>query len=736
MTLRLRRLLWIPLFCASAFAQDAPPVISAGGIVNAAGFLSELAPGTLISIFGSFLARTTVLADLVPLPTALDGIAVEVDDGAEVRQAPLLLVSPGQVNAQLPYYPPGASLSLRIRNAFGASNAAPLTLAPAAPALFSRENRALLLHADFTPVTEDSPADAGEPLIAYMTGLGAVHPPVPAGARGGDGGDNGPLNVTVNPVRITVGGAPAEVYFSGLAPGMVGVYQVNFAVPSALDSGTHDIFVFAADRRTRDPAPVRVLNRTPGRHYYASPDGAPSGDGSREKPWDLKTALSAGRVRPGDTIWLLGGSYGNGRIIESRVAGAPQRPVVIRQVPGERATVNGGLAVYGAHVWYWGFEITNTNPDRGPERDASACIDTYEGSAGVKLINLVLHDCNQGVGFWSGAEDAEIYGSLIYYNGYQGPTRGHGHGIYTQNRAGTKHIADNIIFSQFGIGIQAYGTTNAYVEGYNVEGNILFNNGALSKDATNVDNMLFAIGLPMSRIRIENNYTYHTPDGNKGYSRMGWALSDTPNRDVVVRRNYWIGGQSAVELWNWSNVEFHENTCYSHNALSAILSIRPDQSTRPYSWDGNTYWGAGKFRFGTQNQDWEKWRQLTGLDAGSRFNAGRPTGAWTFVRPNKYEPGRAHIVVYNWSMADNVRVDLSSVLQQGVAYEIRDAQNYFAEPVVKGVWRGGAVAVPLRGLQPAAPVGSVPAPPRHTAPEFAAFVLLSKQVTTNAPDAK
>ena len=484
-------------------------------------------------------------------------------------------------------------------------------------------------------------------------------------------------------------------------------------------AGAHDLFVFAADKP---------------RHYYAAPDGSPTGNGSREKPWDIRSALSAGRVRPGDTIWLRGGAYGSGGVIESRVSGTGQRPVIVRQAPGERATLNGGLAVRAGHAWYWGFEITNTNPDRGPSREVPSCIDTYEGSAGVKLINLVLHDCNQGVGFWSGAENGSVYGSLIYYNGYQGPRRGHGHGIYTQNRGGAKLIADNIIFSQFGSGIQAYGSSNASVVGYRVEGNILFNNGAISRGATNVDNILFAIGLPMSRIRIENNYTYHTPGGNKGYSRMGWALSDAPNKDVVVRRNYWIGGQAAVELWNWSSVEFRENTCYSHNALSALLSIRPDQSTAAYSWDGNTYWGAGKFRFGARNQDGEKWRRLTGLDRRSRFHAGRPAGAWTFVRPNKYEPGRAHIVIYNWSLADRVRVDVSSVLHQGAGYEIRDAQNFFGKPVAEGVWKGGAIAIPLTGLRPAAPAGSVPAAPRHTAPEFAAFVLLPKQVTKNAPD--
>ena len=73
-----------------------------------------------------------------------------------------------------------------------------------------------------------------------------------------------------------------------------------------------------------------------------------------------------------------------------------------------------------------------------------------------------------------------------------------------------------------------------------------------------------------------------------------------------------------------------------------------------------------------------------------------------------------------------VLVDVSGVLDRGVVYEIRDAQNFFGPPVASGTYNGELIPVPMTGLTPAAPNGDVPTPPRHSAPEFGAFVLLPR----------
>jgi hypothetical protein len=76
-----------------------------------------------------------------------------------------------------------------------------------------------------------------------------------------------------------------------------------------------------------------------GQQFYVAPDGSPTGSGSEADPWDLATALAGpAAVKPGDTIWLQGGEYGTGKtVFTSKLAGTIQKPMLVRQRPGEAA---------------------------------------------------------------------------------------------------------------------------------------------------------------------------------------------------------------------------------------------------------------------------------------------------------------------------------------------------------------------------------------------------------------
>src|SRR5258706_11849894 len=76
------------------------PIVNSGGIVNAASFATPVAPGALISIFGVNLAPQIALASQIPLPTSLANVSVRFNNNVF---APLLFVSPTQINAQLPW---------------------------------------------------------------------------------------------------------------------------------------------------------------------------------------------------------------------------------------------------------------------------------------------------------------------------------------------------------------------------------------------------------------------------------------------------------------------------------------------------------------------------------------------------------------------------------------------------------------------------------------------------------
>ena len=68
-------------------------------------------------------------------------------------------------------------------------------------------------------------------------------------------------------------------------------------------------------------------------------------------------------------------------------------------------------------------------------------------------------------------------------------------------------------------------------------------------------------------------------------------------------------------------------------------------------------------------------------------------------------------------------VDLSSVLQPGDSFEVRNVQDYFGPPVRAGTYGGGTISFPMTAMQPPAPIGGSAAPPAITGPEFNVFVV-------------
>lgn len=220
------------------------PAVNAEGVVNAASFTfgsSSVAAGSLISIFGTQLANDTAVAVSLPLPTSLGGVRVEIDG----NDAPLLFVSPNQINAQVPVEVSGRSVATLVVLLNGVTSSSRLlTVAPAAPGIFTLsqngQGRGAVLHSsDFSEVTEQNPARSGEVLSVFATGLGSVNPPVASGAPA----SSSTLSVTQITPTATLGGVSVPVQFSGLAPSFVGLYQVDIEVPSGLAPGPQPLVI-------------------------------------------------------------------------------------------------------------------------------------------------------------------------------------------------------------------------------------------------------------------------------------------------------------------------------------------------------------------------------------------------------------------------------------------------------------------------------------------------------------
>lgn len=476
-----------------------------------------------------------------------------------------------------------------------------------------------------------------------------------------------------------------------------------------------------------------------GAEYYAAPDGRSAGKGTKADPLDLATAIGPGSpARPGDTIYLRAGTYRDG--LASTVRGQRGKPVTIRAVPGERATIDCRargtddrptlLSVNGDWTVLWGLEITCSDPGRVTRIKGSHPPDIRRGgltsrASHVTFINLAVHDCSNGFGFWSGGEGGEIYGCLIYNNGWIGPDRGHGHAIYAQNKTGTKRLIDNVMFNQFSYGVHCYGSSRAFLRGFHLEGNVSFHNGSAARADSRTPAILIGGGCPAERISVVSNYTYGDSRHGGGTVQLGY--SGRPNKDATVRDNYFVG-QVNVRLWE--RVRFEGNTLIGMGSLLR-LDVPKGVGVGTYEWDRNTYvhrvGSSPPFALRRDGQGgsitWAQWRK-EGLDAHGRFLGSKPTGANVFVRPNRYEPGRAHVIVYNWDRKAAVNADLRKVLRTGQEFRIVSAQDFFGEPVVMGTYDGRGVRIPMTACRAVRPIGM----PNHetpvTGPEFNVFIVL------------
>ncbi len=205
------------------------PSLPSNGIVNTANFQGGMAPGGLISIFGSNLGASAV-AGGSPLPTVLGGTCVTLNN----TPLSLIATSANQINAQLPPTLAAGRYPVVVRNIAGqaASGSVTVTVAKYAPAVFVDSQGAALFHADGKRVSKDNPGNRDEHLTLYVTGMG-----VTTGGRVTAG-----LPAPASPLAVT---APVNLYFgnplisqsavivdwSGLLPGAIGVYQINCRIP-------------------------------------------------------------------------------------------------------------------------------------------------------------------------------------------------------------------------------------------------------------------------------------------------------------------------------------------------------------------------------------------------------------------------------------------------------------------------------------------------------------------------
>ncbi|MEO8082926.1 MAG: hypothetical protein ABI780_03830, partial [Ardenticatenales bacterium] len=434
--------------------------------------------------------------------------------------------------------------------------------------------------------------------------------------------------------------------------------------------------------------------------HYVSPAASGAGDGSIDAPWTLQQALGQpAALKAGDVVWLRGGTYTGlfaadpslGRISFScGTHGTADAPIVFRAYRDERATIDGAgneIALFVQNcsfTWFWGLEVMSSAPVRTPSRSF-----IYVTAPNVRFINMILHDLADGIDLWTAATDAELYGSIIYHNGWDQPDGGHGHGIYTQNKMpSVKKIEDNIFFGQYGYNVKVW-STNQYIDNYDLEGNIAFNGGSLSENASRKFNF-FVVGnnpkAPARNVVVRRNYTYAgrtttTPACNAFGPNYG--VVDMRLEDNYLLGQFRVGGP-------YTNTTVTGNTILGGTVLPFITGpgfAMADYPDNVYAQDVPT----------------------DGLDY--------------FVQPNRYEPGRANIAIYNWGGADSVDIRVTDLgLAPGDRYALINAMDYFNDIITRTYSGGDTISVPMTGHTFAQAIGSTKEPVSQF-PLFGAFVI-------------
>ncbi|MBZ5606629.1 MAG: hypothetical protein LAP38_00085 [Acidobacteriia bacterium] len=240
---------------------DPPPQIASGGVLNGASYQlsSPLAPGSLIAVFGTHLSTSNASANSLPLPSVLNDTQVLVAG----RSLPLVFVSDTQVNAEIPFdLAINATQQVIVTRGTTVSLPEPVSIVSDRSGVFTLSGDGLgsgfivAVYSDGRQalVGNDNPVKPGDAIVIYATGLGDVDPRVIAGTAA----PITPLSSTVNPVTVTVGGLPAQVFFSGLTPGFAGLYQVNAFVPAGVPAGNNVQVVLTQNGISSAPVSIAV----------------------------------------------------------------------------------------------------------------------------------------------------------------------------------------------------------------------------------------------------------------------------------------------------------------------------------------------------------------------------------------------------------------------------------------------------------------------------------------------
>jgi uncharacterized protein (TIGR03437 family) len=264
-----RILLTIICLCAAATSFNQTTKASRPtapvALVNAASYEATVAPGSIGALFGAGMATQTAIAPSLPLPTTLAGVTVKLNG----LNAPLFFVSPNQINLQVPGGVAAGTANIEVFNT-GSTTAVgtgAVNVAESSPGIFtidlSGKNQAVALNSDFSrngdfdQLPGSRPEVTGNVVVIYATGVGNTIPLV----ADGQPAPGNPLAQAIGATNVTIGGVAAQVQFSGLVPGFVGLWQINAVIPASLPTDANAPLTVELKGRQNSSTTLAIANR-------------------------------------------------------------------------------------------------------------------------------------------------------------------------------------------------------------------------------------------------------------------------------------------------------------------------------------------------------------------------------------------------------------------------------------------------------------------------------------------
>lgn len=421
---------------------------------------------------------------------------------------------------------------------------------------------------------------------------------------------------------------------------------------------------------------------------------------------DLKTAFENPYLKDNQTIYLRAGTH---YLYEDTTIS--KSDITIQPYPGEVAVISfkplantpNFLDINGNNVRFRNLEITSEPTNReAPTRGNHTGVQLgwirangHVASDGL-FRNCVLHDLASCAWYGDNGQEGVLYKDCLLYNWGWPVETGEVDGEYLYGQNGStypvKSIENSLFGPSFSVGFQIYGESLA-LDGTSRASNFTFNNCAWFHTYP----FISAAGR-LNGINFLDSCAWN--------ANMIFGLSNKPESELFMTMTgtWWTSGLAANDDPEFGDFETHTVT---GNRFVTLASGRYFYYPFVYGgarvWNSNLYYGLDTTAAFPNGQNFSAWKAASGYDADSTLDTNLPASAWVRIYPCALAPKVAHLVMYNWTSAETLDVDVSSLNLANGNYRLRNAYDPMND-YTDFTYAGGLMTVPFTGRTIATPI--------------------------------